>query len=92
MERPPRSGRRAEAAAQFRRMLGLIVLLGLVTVAGALVYLAANDLLLAPVVAAVIGGVFVSIVLGCGLFALAFFSDRSGHDDAVSEAGRRRGL
>lgn len=80
---------RARAAAEFRRMIGWIALLGVVTVAGALWYLAANDLLITPIVVAVVGGVFVSILLGCGLFSLAFFSDKSGHDQSVSDATER---
>jgi hypothetical protein len=31
-------------------------------------------------------GVFFSVVLGCGLFAAAFFSDKSGIDQQVSDA------
>ncbi|MBY8822587.1 DUF1971 domain-containing protein [Sphingomonas colocasiae] len=37
-------------------------------------------------VVATIGGVFVSVLLGCGLFAAAFFSDKSGHDEQVTRA------
>lgn len=81
---------RGKAAAEFRRMIGWIALLGVVTVAGALWYLHVNDLLITPVVVAVIGGVFVSILLGCGLFSLAFFSDKSGHDQSVSDATERK--
>jgi hypothetical protein len=33
-------------------------------------------------------GVFFSVVLGCGLFAAAFFSDKSGIDQQVSDATR----
>jgi len=32
--------------------------------------------------------VFLSTLLGCGLFAAAFFSDKSGHDADVSGATR----
>ena len=41
-------------------------------------------------VIATVLGVFISVMLGCGLFALAFFSDKSGHDDNVNNAARRR--
>jgi hypothetical protein len=34
-------------------------------------------------------GTFFSLLIGCGLMALMFFSDRSGHDD-VADAFRRR--
>jgi hypothetical protein len=37
-------------------------------------------------VIATVVGVFFSVILGCGLFAAAFFSDKSGHDQSVSEA------
>ena len=37
-------------------------------------------------VIATIGGVFFSVLLGCGLFAAAFFSDKSGHDQSISDA------
>jgi hypothetical protein len=39
-------------------------------------------------VIATVLGVFVSVLLGCGLFALAFFSDKSGHDDEVNDSTR----
>jgi len=32
--------------------------------------------------------VFFSVLLGCGLFALSFFSDKSGHDQSVNDATR----
>jgi hypothetical protein len=41
-------------------------------------------------VAATIAGVFLSVVVGCGLFAAAFFSDQSGHDDEVTDATRQK--
>jgi hypothetical protein len=34
-------------------------------------------------------GTFFSLLIGCGLMALMFFSNRSGHDD-VADAFRRR--
>jgi len=33
-------------------------------------------------------GVFFSVLLGCGLFAAAFFSDKSGHDRNVTDASK----
>jgi hypothetical protein len=30
------------------------------------------------------------VLLGCGLFALSFFSDKSGHDQSVSDATSRK--
>jgi hypothetical protein len=40
-------------------------------------------------VLATIAGVFLSVVIGCGLFAAAFFSDQSGHDRDVTDATRQ---
>ena len=73
-------------AAEFRRMLKWIVLAAVLMVAGALTYLAISDGLTVHMVIATVAGVFLSVLLGCGLFALAFFSNKSGHDDAVSNA------
>jgi hypothetical protein len=36
-------------------------------------------------------GAFFSIVIGCGLMALMFYSSRSGHDDAADPFRRRQG-
>lgn len=35
-------------------------------------------------------GTFFSLLIGCGLMALMFFSSRSGHDDAADPFRRRR--
>ena len=65
-------------------------MIGALTVVGALWYLHAMDAWSLHAVIATILGVFVSMVLGCGLFALAFFSDKSGHDANVTNATSRR--
>ena len=76
------------AAGEFRRMMKWIGLVAVLMVAAALGYLdLMGDLSLHAVIATVLG-VFVSVRLGCGLFALAFFSDKSGHDEDVSDATR----
>ena len=67
----------------------IIVALGLVFTAGALLYLGSTGELYLHMVVAVVGGVFISVLLGCGLFAAAFFSDKSGHDESVTNATRR---
>lgn len=59
-------------------------------VIGALAYLRLMDAWSIHAVIATILGVFVSVLLGCGLFALAFFSNKSGHDEDVSTATSRR--
>ena len=78
------------ATAQFRRMLGWIALAAVLMVAGALWYLSLYGPLQLHMVVATIAGVFVSVLLGCGLFAAAFFSDKSGHDRIVTDATNRK--
>lgn len=78
--------RKDKAAREFRRMMKWIVLVAILTVAGALVFAASQTELTIHIVLATVLGVFFSIVLGTGLFALAFFSDKSGHDDVVTDA------
>ncbi len=83
------STRRTQAKAEFIRILKWIALTAAVMVAGALFYLhSTGDLSLHTVVATVLG-VFFSVMLGCGLFAAAFFSDKSGLDQEVADATRQ---
>jgi hypothetical protein len=77
---------RAQATAEFRRIMKWIVGIGLVMAAGAIAYLALTGELYFHLVVATLGGVFFSVLLGCGLFALSFFSDKSGHDQSVTDA------
>ena len=73
---PPRDqSRQAKARADFFRMVRWIMLVAVIMVAGALFILARQGLARPSVVIGTIGGVFFSILLGCGLFAAAFFSD-----------------
>jgi len=55
----------------------------------ALTYLHFSSGLTVSLVLATILGVFFSVLLGCGLFAASFFSDKSGHDQSISDATRR---
>ena len=71
-------------------MVAWIAGIGVLTVIAALAYLAATGDLDLHMVIATIGGVFFSVLLGCGLFAASFFSDKSGHDQSVSDATRKR--
>ena len=80
---------RRQAATEFKRILKWIVVIAVVMVAGALIYLYLTGDLDANMVIATILGVFFSVVLGCGLFAAAFFSDKSGIDRQVSESTLR---
>jgi hypothetical protein len=74
------------AAAEFRQMLKWIGLAAVLMVGGALAGLQMSDGLTLHMIIATVAGVFLSVVLGCGLFALAFFSSKSGHDESVSDA------
>lgn len=79
---------RSRAWTEFRRMIFWIALAGVLMVAGALWYLSLYDALYPSAILATVGGVFLSTLLGCGLFAAAFFSDKSGHDQSVTDATR----
>jgi ABC-type Co2+ transport system permease subunit len=81
---------RQNARADFRRMMKWILLAAVVMVAGALAYLAASGDLTRNMVIATVLGVFVSVLLGSGLMAAAYFSDKSGHDRDVNDAARDR--
>ena len=83
--------KQARAKAEFFRMVRWIVGIGILMVIAALAYLSFMGELRLHMVIATIGGVFLSVLLGCGLFAASFFSDKSGHDQSVSDATRDRG-
>lgn len=78
------------AARGFWRMAKWIAFTGVLMVLGALVYLHLMGAWSMHAVIATVLGVFVSVLLGCGLFALAFFSNKSGHDDDVSTTTSKR--
>jgi hypothetical protein len=80
---------RERAANEFRRIFKWILLIAVFVVIAALFFIASQGPLTIHMVIATVLGVFVSVVLGTGLFALAFFSDKSGHDDTVTDATRR---
>lgn len=67
-------------------MVKWIAAIGVAMAAGAIAYLAATGELYLHLVVATVLGVFFSVLLGCGLFALSFFSDKSGHDESVRDA------
>ena len=77
---------REKAKADFFRMVRWIVAIGVLMAAAAIVYLGVTGELYLHMVVATIGGVFMSVVLGCGLMAASFFSDKSGHDQSVTDA------
>ena len=79
---------RAQAFAQFKRMMIWIALAGVLMVIGALWYLSLYGPLSTHMVVATVAGVFFSVLLGSGLFAAAFYSDKSGHDRDAADATR----
>lgn len=79
---------RQTAMAEFRRILVWIAAIAVLMVICALTYLYIYSSLDTNTVIAVTLGVFFSTLLGCGLFAAAFFSDKSGHDQSVTDASK----
>ena len=80
---------RQRAAAEFRRMIKWILIIAVLMVVAALGYLHLTSSLTLNMVIATILGVFFSVLLGCGLFAASFFSDKSGHDQSIADATKR---
>jgi hypothetical protein len=79
---------RQRATAEFKRMIKWILVIAVAMVVLALTYLYYTSGLSVSMVLATILGVFFSVLLGCGLFAASFFSDKSGHDQSISDATR----
>ena len=88
---PPIMTEREKALREFWRMARWIVGIGVLMAIGAIVYLGVTGELYLHLVVATLGGVFFSVVLGCGLMAASFFSDKSGHDQVVTDATKRSG-
>jgi hypothetical protein len=76
---------REAALADFKRIMKWIAIIAVLMVAGALTYLKLFSTLDTVAVVATTFGVFFSVLLGCGLFAAAFFSDKSGLDQKVTD-------
>jgi hypothetical protein len=79
---------RQTALAEFKRIMKWIAAIAVLMVIGALTYLQLFSTLDTDTVVAVTLGVFFSVLLGCGLFAAAFFSDKSGIDQQVTDVTR----
>lgn len=77
---------KASATKHFRRQILYLVIAGIISVPGALAYLASYGAVTLTMALAVTFGVFVSIVLGGGLMAIGFYSAGSGVDEAVANA------
>ncbi len=87
------ASQRQEAVAEFKRIMKWIAAIAVLMVAGALIYLHLTSSLDTNTVIATTLGVFFSVLLGCGLFAAAFFCDKSGYDrgvDDVTKSERHR--
>ena len=78
---------RQNAMAEFRRIIVIIAVIAVLMVAGALTYLYLTSTLDTNTVVAT-AAQSLPVLLGCGLFAAAFFSDKSGHDDKVNDASK----
>lgn len=79
---------RQVAEEQFRRAIKLIVAAAILMTAGSLWYLSLSGPLTVTMVVATSAGVLLSVLLGCGLFAAAFFSANSGYDESVTATVR----
>ena len=79
---------REQAVDEFKRIMKWIAIIAVLMVAGALTYLYETSSLDTNTVIATTLGVFFSVLLGCGLFAAAFFSDKSGYDQNVTDVTR----
>jgi hypothetical protein len=60
--------------------------LAMVTMTVALIYLEGTGNLQAPLVAYAVAGIFLSVLIGCGVFLCASFKHKRGHHQDVSEA------
>jgi hypothetical protein len=78
---------RAALTAALKLRLIWIVVAGLVTAAVAVAVLAATGPVTFNLALAVALGVFFTFVLGGGLFAVSFYSDRSGYDRDAANSG-----
>jgi len=76
---------RQRAVAEFKRIMKWIAVIAVLMVVAALTYLYETSSLDTATVIATAFGVFFSVLLGCGLFAAAFFSDKSGYDQSVTD-------
>jgi hypothetical protein len=79
---------RQQALAEFKRIMKWIAAIAVLMVIGALTYLDLYSTLDVNTAVAVTFGVFFSVLLGCGLFAAAFFSANSGYDEDVTNVTR----
>lgn len=77
--------RQAGARASFKRLMVYTLLAGVLMVIGALTFLSLFNDLTVHMVIATTAGVFLSVLLGCGLMAAGFLSSNSGHDERAAD-------
>ena len=83
---PPPNQTRAQAVADFRRLMRWMLLLSVVLIALALLSFGIFDIALTPaMVISTIAGVGLSMLVGTGLMGLIFMSANSGHDDEAAD-------
>ena len=88
---PRSSGRPRIGAGQIALLVALAALLIITGVWAAYVWNASSDVPMSVHGWIALGlGTFFSLVIGCGLMALMFFSSRSGYDDAASPHFEKR--
>jgi hypothetical protein len=78
---------RATLTAALKRRLTWIAVAGLIVAAAAVAVLAATGPVTFHLILAVALGVFFTFLLGGGLFAVSFYSDRSGYDRDAANTG-----
>lgn len=69
-------------------MMRWIVAIGFAAAGAALLYLKSSGPVSTHMVIATVLGVFLTVLVGSGLFAAAFFSSKSGHDQSISDSTR----
>ena len=79
---------RQAALANFKRMMKWITAIAALTVVAALGYLRLFGPLDVDTVVSTSLGVFLSVLVGCGLMSAAFLSDKSGLDQQVTDSTR----
>ena len=82
--------RHEQARREFKRMLLAIFAISGFVLAAVLWWMSTQGDLRLHMVVATIAGVSASMLLGAGLMALAFYSNKSGTDDEVANSTRDR--
>ncbi|SDJ48606.1 MULTISPECIES: hypothetical protein [Bradyrhizobium] len=88
---PPEPTRRVKLSGSQFLLLGTLCAILLITVIWAVtVWTSSNDVPMSKDGWIALGlGTFFSLVIGCGLMALMFYSSRSGHDEAATPKIRK---